>query len=189
MLTQTTERRPKRCHLGRADPAFWDRPLEIPHFCWDFLALRDSPSPPWGRGPANRSLAVPRRPLPLGEGGPPPALSSAGAGQVRGSRVCARPFAVHTTPLQQLGNEHATSSTFSRNLGQRCVPCGFRAVTPSPPGPSPPRGRGGNVETQEVAPRGGPAIESGAPTPSEPVPGLYSNSVCYNRRLSKMPKK
>ena len=61
--------------------------------------------------------------LSLGERGPPPAFSSAGAGRVRGRWACARPFAVHTAPLKALGNDHATSSTFSRNLGTalRCL--------------------------------------------------------------------
>ena len=58
------------------------------------------------------------RPLPLGgEGGPPPAFSSAGAGRVRGSRATARPCTGLNSPLKALGNNYAMSSIYWRNGG------------------------------------------------------------------------
>ena len=76
-------------------------------------------------------LTVGGRPLPLGgEGGPPPAFSSAGAGRVRGWWACAPPFAVHIAPLKALGNDHATSSTLSRNPGTALRCLWFRGIDP-----------------------------------------------------------
>ena len=85
-------------------------------------------------------LTVGGRPLPLGgEGGPPPAFSSAGAGRVRGWWACARPFAVHTASLKALGNDHATSRTFSRNLGTALRCLWFQGIDPLHPRPVPSR--------------------------------------------------
>jgi hypothetical protein len=49
-------------------------------------------------------------------------------GRVRGSRACARPFAGHNSPVKALGNDHATSSTFSTNSSgaSRTMPFGNR---------------------------------------------------------------
>ena len=113
------------------------------------------PSPPWGR-----------------EGGPPPAFSSAGAGRVRGWWAGARPSPGYIAPLKALGKDHATSSTFSRNVGTALRCLWFQGIDPLTPGPTPPRGRGENVETRglglapawAVSPwreRGGPTVELG----------------------------
>jgi hypothetical protein len=108
-----------------------------------------------GVGPCRRSFYIFAEifwpcatcPLPLGgEGGPPPAFSSAGAGRVRGWWACARPFAVHIAPLKALGNDHATSSTLARNPGTALRCLSFQGIDPLTPGPSPPRGRGENAE-------------------------------------------
>src|SRR5208337_4733834 len=70
-----------------------------------------------------------------GEGRPPPAFSSAGAGRVRGWWACARPFAVHVAPLKASGNDHATSGTFSGNLGTALRCLWFQGIDPLTPGP------------------------------------------------------
>jgi hypothetical protein len=75
-------------------------------------------------------------PLPLGgEGGPPPAFSSAGAGRVRGWWACPLPLAVHIPPLKALGNGHPTSSTFSRNPGTALRRLRFQGIDPLTPWP------------------------------------------------------
>ena len=96
-----------------------------------------------------RSCAT--RPLPLGgEGGPPPAFSSAGAGRVRGWWACARPFAVHIAPLKALDNEHATSSTFSRNLGTALRCLWFQGINPLTPRPLSPKGERGECRNSRA---------------------------------------
>jgi len=99
-------------------------------------ALSDLPSPPWGRGWTAT------------------ALSPAVEGRVRGWWACTLPFAVHVAPLKALGNDHPTFSTFSRNprTALRCL--WFQGIDPlTPPSPSPPRGRGENVESRVGAHR------------------------------------
>jgi hypothetical protein len=62
---------------------------------------------------------------------------------VRGWWACARPFAVHIAPLKALGNDHATSSTFSRNLGTALRCLWFQGVDPLTPRPLSPKGARG----------------------------------------------
>ena len=80
-------------------------------------------------------------PLPLGGEG-----TSAGVFFSRGGSgwwACAPPFAVHTAPLKALGNDHATSSTFSRNLGTALRCLWFQGVDPLTPRPLSPKGARG----------------------------------------------
>ena len=84
------------------------------------------PSPPWGR-----------------EGGPPPAFSSAGAGRVRGWWAGARPSPGYIAPLKALGKDHATSSTFSRNVGTALRCLWFQGIDPLTPRPLSPKGERG----------------------------------------------
>src|SRR5271157_551417 len=111
-------------------------------------------APRWPQGPPQLRPRAASGPLPLGgEGGPPPAFSSAGAGRVRGSRACADRFAAQNAGLKAFGNDYATSSTLSRKhrTGLRRFLC--HGIDPLTPGPSPPRGRGGKVETRRRATR------------------------------------
>jgi hypothetical protein len=92
-------------------------------------------------------------PLPLGgEGGPPPAFSSARqpTGPGRGWWACARPFAVHIAPLKALGNDHATSRTFSRNLGTALRCLWFQAIDPLTPRPLSPKGQRGECRNSRA---------------------------------------
>ena len=103
-------------------------------------------------------------PLPFGgEGGPPPAFSSAGAGRVRGWWACARPFAVHTAPLKALGNDHATSSTLSRNPGTAVRCLWFQGIDPLTPRPLSPKGERGEYRNSRGRPLGRPS--RGKPRP------------------------
>jgi len=76
-------------------------------------------------------------PLPLGgEGGPPPAFSSAGAGRVRGSRACARPFAAHNSPVKAFDTDPLTPRPLSpkRERGEaneESAPSRFRPGAPT----------------------------------------------------------
>jgi hypothetical protein len=94
-------------------------------------------------------------PLPLGgEGGPPPAFSSAGAGRVRGWWACARPFAAHIVPLKGLGNAHAASSTLSRNPGTALRCLWFQGIDPLSPRPLSPKGERGECGNSRGRPSG-----------------------------------
>ena len=60
-------------------------------------------------------------------------------GRVRGWWACARPFAVHIAPLKALGNDDATSSTFSRTLGTALRCLWFQGIDPRPQAGASPR--------------------------------------------------
>ena len=121
--------------------------------------------PPLGEGVWRLAiLTVGGRPLPLGgEGGPPPAFSSAGAGRVRGWWACAPPFAVHIAPLKALGNDHATSSTLSRNPGTAVRCLWFQGIDPLAPRPLSPKGERGEYRNSRGRPLGRPS--RGKPRP------------------------
>jgi hypothetical protein len=112
--------------------------------------------------------------LPLGgEGGPPPAFSSAGAGRVRWWWAYAGPFAVHIAPLKALGNDHATSSALSRNLGTALRCLWFEGIDPLTPRPLSPKGERGECRNSSGRPRGGAIFQL----------GHYADSVCIDRGI------
>ena len=67
---------------------------------------------------------------------------------MRGWWACTRPFAVHIPPLKALGNDHATSSAFSRNPGAALRCLWFQGNDPLTPRPLSPKGERGNVQTR-----------------------------------------
>ena len=75
-------------------------------------------------------------------------------GRVRGWWACARPFAVHIAPLKALGNDRATSSTFSRNLGTALRCLWFQGIDPLTSRPLSPKGERG--ECRNSSGRGKP---------------------------------
>jgi len=74
--------------------------------------INSTPSPPWGRG------------------WPAPAFSSAEAGRVRGSQLFVHSLDVHSSPVNTLGRDHATSSTFLTNSSgaSKTIPLGIRMI-------------------------------------------------------------
>jgi len=67
---------------------------------------------------------------PLGERVARPGVFSSRGGPGEG---VARPFAAHDSPLKAMGNDHATSSAFSRNLGTALRGFWFHAIDPLTP--------------------------------------------------------
>jgi hypothetical protein len=87
-------------------------------------------------------------------------------GLVRGpGEGVARPFAAHDSPLKAMGNDHATSSTFSRNLGTALRGFWFHAIDPLTPRPLSPKG-----EREECRNSGRTAVPKGIPAQIGPAP-------------------
>jgi hypothetical protein len=144
---------------------------------------------PWGGPWSFYIFAEIFCPLPLGgEGGPPPAFSSAGAGRVRGWWACARPSAVHIAPLKALGNDHATSSTFSRNLGTALRCLWFQGIDPLTPRHLSPKRERGECRNSRGRPLGRP--RPGQARALHPMLGYYPISrVHLDPRLdSRLPR-